>query len=537
MINYLYISILIRLNLIKMKPLVFTALVFLTSLNSISQEPALLWERAYGGTQDEELNSLIKLSNGNFLVGASTESHNGDIQSGNFQSMDIWVYEISPSGEIIWEKTYGGSDSDYCYSVLQDTDSTFMVAGMTSSSDGDINSEFKGERDLWFFRINQENDIIWEKTMGGSKLEEGSVLIKANDGEILVGANTNSSDGDVEYPNKGNYDYWVFKYDSAGEIKWQKTYGGSGRDVLYDLCCSPDSGYLLCGYTRSNDGDIQSGNEGDYDIWLVKIDNEGNLLWERTYGGSSYDAPRQVLPLTDGYLIAGYTDSDNVDIQSGNHGQRDVWVLKIDKDGKLLWEKTYGGLGIDYLNSAVQAENGEFILGCTSESDDGDHSYPNYGELDIWVVGINSSGDITFDKKSGGSELDVCTAVVVNDLNSLMIGGYTFSNNLDIQSGNHGGKDNWIFQLQLDGVIDNLENVSYDYCFVHPNPAKEYIRITSEKNSFEACFSIFNSNGRLMLKRKVSGNEDINIQSLQPGLYLYKIDEGNKTITGKVIIE
>lgn len=189
-------------------------------------------------------------------------------------------------------------------------------------------------------------------------------------------------------------------------LEWEKTYGGTSHEGISIMISSSDGGYLLGGYSQSEDGDVQSGNKGNSDYWVVKINSVGNIEWEKSYGGSSYEYLNSMVSTSDGgYLLGGNSRSDNGDIQSGGHEKSDYWVIKISSTGSIEWEETYGsGIYFEYLNSMVSTSDGGYLLGgYTSSMFDGD----NY-----WVIKINSLGNIEWEKTYGGSTTDNLNSMI-----------------------------------------------------------------------------------------------------------------------------
>ena len=532
--NYLLLSgVFIQLTFKKLtmkKLLLFLWLLF--PVFCFSQTPTIIWEKTYGGSQNEELGTILQTSDGGFLLGGNTESHNGDIQSGNYQSKDIWIVKIDKDGEIEWEKTYGGTQTENVYQLLQ-TENGFIVSGDTKSDDGDIKSGYRGERDIWIFEIDSTGKLIWEKTFGGTKDDVIAALQKTQDGGYLVGSNTNSSDGDLIYTNKGNLDFWLFKIDSTGNISWQNIYGGSGRDVLYSICKANDEGFILCGHTRSTNGDIKSENNGDYDIWVLKVNNTGQIIWEKTFGGSKFEIQRAFKAVKDGYIIGGYTDSNDGDIQSGNRGRNDGWVIKIDNNGRLLLEKTFGGSGNDDIYSINEDLKGGFILGGATWSNDGDISSGNKGECDFWILNIDDSGNILWEQSFGGSFIDHTSTILTISENNYLVGGYTISNDDDIKSGNHGLQDIWLINLST-SYPSEIEMIESDFqkSIIYPNPVKDKMYFNA--NNIKSV-QLYNLDGRLVLKKENIENNILTVEGLESGVYMIEIELDSEIVYKKIL--
>ena len=144
---------------------------------------------------------------------------------------------------------------------------------------------------------------------------------------------TESDDGDV-IGNHGNYDMWIVKLSSTGEIAWQKCLGGSNKDEAYSIQQTPDGGYIVASYTESGDGNI-IGNDGYGDMWIVKLSSTGEINWQKCLGGSDYDGAEAIQQTTDGgYIVAGYTASDDGDVV-GYHDDCDMWIVKLNSDGEI----------------------------------------------------------------------------------------------------------------------------------------------------------------------------------------------------------
>ena len=424
---------------------------------SQTQNPYLEWEQTYGGSHYDYLFSTIPTSDGGYLLSGFTKSNDGDIQSGNHGSDDFWVVKIDSAGTIEWEQTYGGSDDDWLFSTIPTSDGGYLLGGFTKSNDGDVQSGNHGQRDFWVVKIDSNGTIEWEQTYGGSSGDYLRSTILTSDGGYLLGGYTYSNDGDIQSGNHGSYDFWVVKISSTGTIEWEQTYGGSSEDNLYSTILTSDGGYILCGRTSSNDGDIQSGNYGYFDSWVVKINSSGTIEWEQTYGGSNYDNLSSTITTSDGgYLLGGATSSNDGDIQSGLHGSMDCWVVKIDSTGTIEWEQTYGGSDWESLRSTIPTSDGGYLLGGTTQSNDGDIESGNHGSYDFWVVKINSTGIIEWEQTYGGTSSEHLNSTIPTSDGGYLLGGYTSSNDGDIQSGNHGSDDFWVVKMGVNNFPTDI---------------------------------------------------------------------------------
>jgi hypothetical protein len=313
---------------------------------------------------------------------------------------------------IDWQKTIGGNDTTIINSVQQTTDGGYILAGYKANS--------PNGNDYWIAKLNINADIEWEKIYGGSNTDEAKSIQQTIDGGYIVTGSTTSNDGDVTN-NNGYTDAWILKLSTNGNIEWQKTYGGSIHDYLVNIKQTTDGGYIAVGQTRSNNGDIAN-NQGDFDAWVIKIDVNGNLEWSKTFGGSYYEEMNDVQQTTNGeYLIVGETKSSNGDI-TNNYGNTDWWIIKLQANGNLQWQKTYGGSNNDYAKCIQKTNDGHYIVAGSTNSNDWDVTII-HGSLDAWVIKIDDLGNILQQTTVGtnGSE-GVNSILQTHDNNFLVVG-------------------------------------------------------------------------------------------------------------------
>jgi hypothetical protein len=235
----------------------------------------------------------------------------------------------------------------------------------------------------------------------------------------------------------------------APQIKWAKCYGGTSTDKAYDVNNTADGGNIMCGSTTSTDGDITE-SKGATDAWVVKTDANGNIVWQKNYGGSGDDWFKSILPLAaGGYMACGSTNSTDGDVEF-SFGATDFWIVKLDESGNIVWESTYGGSSDDAGNDiSSTADTGFLAVGYTFSSDGQISEYKDGG--DGWLVFINANGDLLKQKTKGGKLYDEFYSVSGTVNGGYIIAGKTFSNNGTV-SGNHGGSDAWIARLSKQGT-------------------------------------------------------------------------------------
>lgn len=245
-------------------------------------------------------------------------------------------------------------------------------------------------------------DTLWTKTFGGPGNDYGVSLQKTTDNGYIVCGYTNSY-------GAGNYDLWLIKTDSNGIKEWDKTYGGSADDYASSMCKTIEGGYIICGRTWSY-------GAGNYDVWLIKVDSDGNKQWEKTFGGPAYDYGKSVLQTADkGYIICGCTWSYDVD-------GGDVWVIKTDSAGNKQWDKTFGGTATDIGNSIIQNSDNNYVI-C------GETNSYGAGVTDAWLIKLDTLGNKLWSKTIGNVNYDISNSIIpLSDGDSgYIVGGYTWS--------------------------------------------------------------------------------------------------------------
>lgn len=502
----------------------YTLLSLLVSVVSFAQtqNPVLEWEKTYGGSSHDGINIMLSTSDDGYLLGGYSRSNDGDIQSGNNGKYDFWVVKINRTGTMEWEKTYGGSSNEYLKTMVSTSDGGYLLGGSTSSDDGDVQSEGHDRSDYWVVKIDSIGNIEWEETYGiGIFYQYLESMVSTSDGGYLLGGYASSAfDSD---------NYWLIKIDSTGTIEWEKTYGGSASDALYAMISTSDGGYLLGGYTGSTDDDIQSGNKGENDYWVVKIDSIGSIEWEKTYGGSENDYLFSMLSVSDGgYLLGGDTYSNDGDVQSGPEENTDYWVVKIDSSGSIEWEKTYGGNNYNSLQTITATADGGYLLG-------GYQSVPDFEDQNFWLTKINPTGTVEWDKFYGGSDDDELYSVIPTSDEGYLLGGSTRSIDGDIQSGNQGRKDFWVLKINVDKTT-GIETLKYDVK-IYPNPTVDNLTIKTPF-SHPVQLNIIDVYGKSILTRNLSRSANqVSLKNSPAGLYFVLLIDNTKIVHQQQIIK
>ncbi|MCD6366423.1 MAG: T9SS type A sorting domain-containing protein [Bacteroidales bacterium] len=447
-----------------MKKIITFSLMVLTNVYFLTGQN-ILWSKCYGGSYDEHAKSIQQTTDGGFVVAGISASTNGDV-SGNHGNYDYWVLRLDAAGDTLWTKCYGGTDDDRAWAIQQTTDGGFVVAGYSQSTDGDVSGNH-GSSDFWILRLDAAGDTLWTKCYGGSSWDEALAIQQTTDSGFIVACSSTSTDGDVS-GNHGGKDYWVLRLDATGDTLWTKCYGGSDDDYVESIQQTTDSGFVVAGYSQSTDGDV-SGNHGYEDSWILRLDAAGNILWTKCYGGSGWDEANAIQQTTDsGFVMAGWSGSTDGDV-SGNHGGSDSWILRLDATGDTLWTKCYGGSGTDWVDAIRQTTDSGFVVAGGSTSTNGDVS-GNYGSYDYWILRLDAAGDTLWTKCYGGSGGDEAYAIQQTIDGGFVVAGYSNSTDGNV-SGNHGYNDSWILRLdnvtgiptqQLPQAVDIYPNPAHN---------------------------------------------------------------------------
>ncbi|QHV95657.1 PKD domain-containing protein [Spirosoma endbachense] len=397
--------------------------------------PAKVWDKTFGGTDDDAIRAMVATSDGGFLLGGYSRSgQNGNRSAPNLGKTDMWVVKVDGSGNKVWDKAFGGSNDDVLTSILATSDGGFLLGGNSKSDqDGNKSTPKQGGGssdigDMWVVKIDGSGNKVWDKAFGSNDSDGISAMVATSDGGFLLGGYSDSDQtGSKSAPKRGGTDMWVVKIDGGGNKIWDKTFGGADSDYLNSMVATSDGGFLLGGYSRSSqDGNKSDANRGQEDYWVVKIDGSGNKVWDKTFGGSDTDYLNSVATTSDGgFLLGGYSRSSQDGNKSdANRGQEDYWVVKIDGSGNKIWDKTFGGSSGDNLRAMAATSDGGFLLGGASGSGQtGNKSAPYQGAYDYWVVKINGSGSKVWDKTFGGSSNDMMYSLLATSDGGFLFGG------------------------------------------------------------------------------------------------------------------
>ncbi len=358
---------------------------------------SLRFNNTFGGSADENGMYAVQLSDEKYIIAGITHSFG--------IAGEAWLTKTDHLGKKIWSKTYGGSGEERFNQIIETTDKKYLLGGYTTSKGN-------GGEDGYLIKTDTSGAILWEKTFGGGGNDAILSIDQSSDGMIFCSGYT-SSFGD-------GFQAWILKIDANGNELWKKYYGGNGNDFGQHI-------------EKVEDGIVVSGVNGSisgrfYDFWLFKVDNNGLVIWDKTYGtGSDERAIRFTTTNDGGFAVTGYTDIS---------GNLDFWLVRTNKNGDSLWSKSYGSSGNDFGQSIKSMyDNGFIQTGYTTDA---------FGNQDLWVVKTNEIGEIIFTKKYGGPGSESGSSIEITRDYGFIIGGWTTSYGL-------GGRDFWLLKTDKDG--------------------------------------------------------------------------------------
>jgi hypothetical protein len=431
--------------------------------------PPIQWQRVYGHHEVDDLNAMEATKDGGLvLAGYSLSFPQGDKTSPWYGSGDFWVVRLDPSGNILWDGSYGGSLTDAAWAIRQTLDGGFIIGGDSlSDANGSKTSPHQGtegntDYDGWLVRIDADGEQLWDYSLGGNRHDFIPNVIPTRDNGFLVCAASESGvSGNKTLPNLGGIDAWLIKLNAQGSNVWEHVYGGGGTDFLVGAIQSPNGDFILAGRSSSFPGDKKiSPHIGEGDFWAMRLDTSGNRLWERSYGGTKDEDGCMITALKDGTFLIGGMSASNADGNktTANIGAYDFWIIQIDGAGNKLWEATLGGTEIEHFRDLVATRDGGFALGGFSRSEPGgSKTSPHYGRDDYWVVRFSEKKNILWDASYGGSEADQLEAMAPGLDGGLWLGGSSVSGingnkTIEKYAPERSTSDYWVIKLPPDRV-------------------------------------------------------------------------------------
>ncbi|ASJ03528.1 hypothetical protein A3L09_09810 [Thermococcus profundus] len=293
-----------------------------SSQTEVAAESTHHWVKSYGGSNQDGARAVALADNGDIVLAGWTYSF-------GISNVDAWVLRLDEDGNIKWQKTYGGNERDEAYMVAIAPNGDIVIIGHTISFGA-------GDVDVWVLRLDEKGNVKWQKTYGGNERDGAYAVAIADNGDIIVAGYTYSF-------STGKVDSWVLRLDGSGNIKWQRAYNERESCVANAIVVALNGDIIVAGSYKG-------------DIWVLRLDENGNVKWEKTLGGDGWERAYAVaLAPNEDIIVAGYTESFSA-------GYSDVWVLRLDEDGNIKWQKSYGAWGGEEARAVALADNGDIVI-------------------------------------------------------------------------------------------------------------------------------------------------------------------------------
>jgi len=538
----------------KKKILLYLLVCGILTSNAIAQQPVIRTQKVIGGSSYDESWCLLKTRDAGMIVGGFSYSNKSGQKTQNIRgASDYWVVKMDQHGKIEWDKTIGGNGDDYFRSLIQTSDGGYALIGFSYSNISvEKDEDSRGDSDYWMVKLDKHGNIQWNKTIGGSGSEFIAYIRQSSDdGYILAGSSNSNISGEKTEDSRGGFDYWLVKLDKNGEKVWDKTIGGSSDDGCSAVIITSDGGVALGGFSISNaSGEKSENSRGLFDLWIVKLDKFGKIEWDKTVGGSDGDFCHSMLQTDDGGYLIGAESSSNTSGEKteDSRGLADYWLVKLDKNGNKVLDKTIGGDDNDLdVWSLLQTEDKGYIVGGDSFSGiSGEKTESSRGDWDYWIVKLDKNMHIQWDKTIGGSDREALYGSAIQEVKKNLYAIVSLSASPisgDKTIAPIGDADYWLVLLDANhpsGITANSNNTdaltaknnSANETFtVYPIPVKDILYVRAKG---KVSLVLMDQSGKQVLAQTVENNGTINVTNLPAGIYYLKNNAMGKT--QKVVI-
>ncbi len=485
-------------------------------------------QKSYGGSQNDNVQKIIRI-NDSYIVGGSSDSEiSGDKTEPSRGFEDFWILNVDTGLNIIWQRTLGGSKSDILNDLILTHDSCLLLLGTSASdSSGEKSQNNYGDCDYWLIKMSLTGSILWQKIIGGEGYDEASVVYELPDGSILIGGSSQSDSSGLKTQNRrGIRDYWLLRLDMQGNILWNRTYGGNVIDMLHSITVLNDSMIIIAGRSNSpTSGEKSESSYGDYDIWLICVNLNGNIIWDRTLGGNQWDCPSAMVAKQHSLYVLGRSDSNVSGLKSQNsRGNEDFWIIKLDYSGNIKWDKTIGGSGWDVPYSMVYCEDNNLtISGASGSVISGEKLSPLYGVVDYWIIALDTNGNIFWQESIGGTLPDYGRNLVKLSSGGFVVAGDSYSGISGVKTTiNHGMSDFWLIEFEVGTGISEYYTGKH-IVKVYPNPAEDFLIIETDFDANISELYILDIHGKEVKSLIVNRPSiEVDIRDLTAGIYILK---------------
>lgn len=500
----------------------------------------ILWEKSYGGVHSEYLADAQATPDYGFILGGSSLSgKSGNKLQKSAGDFDYWIWKMNEKGDLDWQQSFGGSGSDFLSGIRFTMDGGYILGGTSNSpKSGDKNRNGYGKEDFWIIKLNAEGGEEWQRTIGGAGTDILKIIRPTSDGGYIIGGSSDSKiSGEKTQPHYGSLDFWVLKLNSGGGIEWQKVFGGRFTDRLEALEPTRDGGYIVGGWSNSPlSGNKTEDSFGEGDYWILRLNNMGEILWQRTLGGEKDDHLYVVKESLEGGFFLGGNSRSGIsgtkDVANGKGS--DFWVMHLDEEGEILWQKTYDFGENDVLTSMTENEDGSLLIGGHAKTENtGLTRADKKGVNDYLALKITSNGEELWRKSIGSAEEENLKALIETRDGGYLFAGTSAGGPSRDKNTGQGQSDFWVVKLK---DKDKKEKERIEGLEAYPNPVGHYTNIVVNHEFEEGILRVFDLNGREVLSFEVQHRLiPLNLQGLATGIYIVNVTTEVATHSVKIL--
>jgi hypothetical protein len=527
-----------------MKKVYVAAITICAALGLSGQE--VIWEKEIKSSTQDFLSQVTTTIDGQYLISGSSIKSNKLSESKQNNGYDYHLVKLNQQGEKIWEKYFSGANHDFLTATIATQEGGSLLAGTSFFSEKSLDKkdDSKGGSDVWLIKLNELGEEQWQRTIGTSQDEEAKAVIQTTDFGYFVA-------GNVQHPADGfgSKDAWIVKLDKTGKTVSESIIGGVSLDEVEKLIPTMDGGALMGIYSRSGVTKYNSNrnapasslttftpksteNYGEGDYWIVKISKEGKIEWEKNFGGKEDDHLRTLALTSTGYIVGGESRSEKsgnktVGIEEGT----DLWLISLNERGEELWQKSYNFKNRDVLMgmSVLNSTDDRISKGILLGGYTQAEGRIENDDETFWMLYLDQNGNEQWRKYVKGESKkkeERLSDIKLNRDGSILLAG---------TSGEELGKENWKIVKLGDKQIDQL--IEKQDIKIYPNPVSDYTYVEIGFDFKDADITLYDMGGRqlqnLKTKNKVT---KINTQNLIQGAYLITIKtDTNKTANSKLI--
>lgn len=515
-----------------MRILFITLLLLVVSVRAVGQAPSIGWQRALGGSLVDHCTGVLPTADGGCVVYGYTASPDGGFGTAR-GGMDGVLVKLDGQGAVQWTRRYGGSDDDQFAAMVARPEGGYLLSGRTASTNGDVAGDHHGGTDAWLIWLDEEGYILSQRLLGGSGSDAAGAVLAIDGGWVVLG-HTDSSDGDVSEPHTF-LSPWLFRMNDLGQVVWDHCYTSNDLVLGKGLMQTADGGFIFTGHTYGNEG-VFTGQHGEGDVLLCRLDPDGDLLWSRLYGGSMHDSGQGVIARPDGgFRVAATTYSTDGDVASSAAGRAwEIWVLDVDAQGGLVAERTFGRApGNEQATDIIPGPDGSCVIAGFTTSTSGDITF-NHGASDVWLFGVDLAGDMLWQATYGGSGYDSPVMITTGPDDALFLAAGSSSNDGDV-SGANGAIDMWV--VRFGPVTSSIHAHRTEATNLWPVPSRGKLFFRSEQAIREA--RIFNGAGQCIWLQRLHRDTQgvLDVEALPAGMYVLELRGGAGVERAPVVME